>query len=203
MSRRSCGGSRIVEVILILRRLLWTLPQTRRTARSADPSRTNETATFLGLSRMNHPLRGHTAAPLERALVQLKGQARVRSLKECLQREQRQSDLARRSELCNPEQTRSWLWSINKAVDPCLEPRLYSVAVRLMLGAEFVSGGSLCGGCGKTILDSQASLATCCHSAAVTIGHHRIRDVLAMCFAVADPATVIELAGLVHSKPTL
>ena len=60
----------------------------------------------------------HTAAPLQRALVQLKGQARVRSLMECLRREQRQSDLARISELCNPEQTRSWLWSINKAVDP-------------------------------------------------------------------------------------
>ena len=61
----------------------------------------------------------------------------------------------------------------------------------------------MCGGCGKKVLDAQGTHATCCHSAAVTIGHNRIRDVLAMGFAVTDPATVIEPAGLVPSRPTL
>ena len=145
----------------------------------------------------------HAAASIQRSLVQLKGQAKLRSLKASLQRDNRQVDLARLAELCNPEQCRSWLWSINKAVDPCLEPRLYSVAVRLMLGVDFVSGDSSCGGCGKKILDAQASHATCCHGAAVTIGHNRIRDVLAMGFAVSDPATTIEPAGLVPSNPAL
>ena len=135
--------------------------------------------------------------------MRLKGKARVRTMMAALQNENRQADLARLAELLSPEQDRSWLWSINNAVDPCLEPRLCSVAVRLMLGAELVGEDTVCGGCGKKVLDVRGYHATCCPGAAVTIGHNRIRDVLAMGFAVGDPGTVIELAGLVPSNPSL
>ena len=72
-----------------------------------------------------------------------------------------------------------------------------------MLGADMADGNALCGGCGKKVLDAKCVHATCCHGAAVTIGHNRIRDVLAMGFAVADPATNIEPLGLVPSRPSL
>ena len=146
---------------------------------------------------------GHKAVRLQRDLMHLKGQARTRNLMASLRIGNRQADVARLTDLLSDQQDRSWLWSINKSVDACLEPRLYSVAVRLMLGAEMVSDDALCGGCGKRVLDPCAAHATCCHGAAVTIGHNRIRDLLAMGFAVADPATSIEPAGLVASKPDL
>ena len=55
--------------------------------------------------------------------MRLRGEARLAALTASLRDSNQQADLARLAELVSCEQERSWIWSINKAVDPCLEPR--------------------------------------------------------------------------------
>ena len=52
-------------------------------------------------------------------------------------------------------------------------------------------------------MDIQGRHALCCMGAATTIGHNRVRDVIAMGLAMADPGTVVEPLGLVPTRPEL
>ena len=52
-------------------------------------------------------------------------------------------------------------------------------------------------------MDVQGRHALCCLGAETTIGHNRLRDVIAMGLAMADPGTVIEPQGLVPTMPQL
>ena len=61
----------------------------------------------------------------------------------------------------------------------------------------------VCNGCGVREMDVQGRHALCCMGAATTIGHNRVRDVIAMGLAMADPGTVVEPLGLVPTRPEL
>jgi hypothetical protein len=147
---------------------------------------------------------GHYAGPLQRALSAISDEANRRERASTLQREGKHADLRRLAELRDGEdQERSWLWAIRRGVEPTMPPADYALAVRTMLGASVLIQPMVCGGCGKAVLDTQGRHALCCLGAATTIGHNRVRDVVAMGLACADPGTVIEPAGLVPSRPDL
>jgi hypothetical protein len=121
-----------------------------------------------------------------------------------LESEGRHADLRRLAELrASEDQERSWLWAIRRGSEPTLAPADYSLAVRAMLGATVLSQPMVCGGCGSRVMDVQGRHALCCLGAETTIGHNRLRDVIAMGLAMADPGTVVEPLGLVPSMPQL
>ena len=143
------------------------------------------------------------APKLQRALFGLIDEARLRRLGALLHSEGRDSDVRRIRELRSKEQDPSWIWSINKVTGPTLEPLHHSVAVRAMLGADFLFSPMLCHGCSSRMLDVQGCHALCCLGGASTVGHNKVRDVVALGMAVVDPATVTEAPGLVRSRPEL
>ena len=121
-----------------------------------------------------------------------------------LEAEGRHADLRRLAELRQDEdQERSWLWAIRRGAEPTLTSADYALAVRAMLGASMLIEPMVCSGCGIHVMDVQGRHAMCCLGAATTIGHNRVRDVIAMGLAMADPGTVIEPMGLVPSRPSL
>ena len=136
------------------------------------------------------------APKLQRALFGLIDEARLRRLGALLHSEGRDSDVRRIRELRSKEQDPSWIWSINKVTGPTLEPLHHSVAVRAMLGADFLFSPMLCHGCSSRMLDVQGCHALCCLGGASTVGHNKVRDVVALGVAVVDPATVTEAPGL-------
>ena len=146
----------------------------------------------------------HFAGPLQRALSAVQDGVRDGELNAKLESEGRHADLRRLAELrASEDQERSWLWAICRGSEPTISPADYSLAVRAMLGATVLIQPMVCNGCGVRVMDVQGRHALCCMGAATTIGHNRVRDVIAMGLAMADPGTVVEPLGLVPTRPEL
>ena len=142
--------------------------------------------------------------PLQHALTAVQGTVRDRQLVVKLETEGQHADLRRLAELRAVEdQERSWLWAIRRGTEPTLAPSDYALAVRAMLGASLLIEPMVCSGCGIHMMDVQGRHAMCRMGAATMVGHNRVRDVIAMGLAMADPGTVVEPLGLVPSRPNL
>ena len=94
----------------------------------------------------------------------------------------------------------SWLWSLNPAHGPRLDASEYGDAVRLRLGASMVEGSVPCRRCGALVTGCGAHGLTC-GGAGDTVGHNRVRDVVHALAVAADPASCLEPAGLIASRP--
>lgn len=86
---------------------------------------------------------------------------------------------------------------------PVLPAKEWVIAMRARLGAPIFNTDSVCGCCDGHRMDATGYHALCCAMAESTVGHNRIRDCLAECFAGADPGTVIEVPGLCPRAPSL
>ena len=100
-------------------------------------------------------------------------------------------------------QDHSWIEAINPGKGATMAPHEWTTAVRLRLGANLTPTARICGACGEQTLDPQCYHALCCAQGESTRGHNLVRDVLAETFALADPTTDKEVAGLVPDKPDL
>ena len=144
----------------------------------------------------------HLAGSLQHGVSAVQDGVRDQEMTEKLAAEGRHADLRRLAELRDPEdQERSWLWAIRRGKETTLVSADYSLAVRAMLGASVLIQPMVCSGCGIRVLDVQGRHALCCMGAETTIGHNRVRDVVAMGLAMADPGTIVEPQGLVPSMP--
>ena len=112
-------------------------------------------------------------------------------------------DALRLDELRDPHQDHSWLLSLNPEVDVVLPEDEWIMAMRIRLGCPVVSGEHVCRCCGTKILDRQGYHALCCSLAESTRGHNSARDSLLAGFAVSDPGSAKEVAGLIPSAPDL
>ena len=73
--------------------------------------------------------------------------------------------------------------------------------MRLRLGAVHILADMVCSLCGRCMLDGKAYHALCCDRAHSTIGHNRVRDIVAAHFSKADPGTATEVEGLCPRDP--
>ena len=98
-------------------------------------------------------------------------------------------------------QNHDWWKTLNHNTNSLLSANDWVTAMRLRLGAVHSLSDNVCAICGVRMLDSKAYHALCCARSQSTIGHNRVRDIIAGHFAKADPGTAIEVAGLCPQDP--
>ena len=131
----------------------------------------------------------HPAAPvgagaprLQRQLVRITDACVARGL---LRRVRAAGDWDREhllAELCSPDVSHEWLWSLHQEKGDALSPDDYVAAARLRLGAAGPAEAMPCACCGNAVIGPTGLHALLCARGPSTRGHNAIRDEL---YAVA------------------
>lgn len=105
---------------------------------------------------------------------------------------------ARLRDLSSPNSAHDWLWAINPAHGEVLAPRHFLTALRLRLGLSLTSDYSCtmpCNGCGVEVTAAAfPPHALLCARGERTLGHNRVRDLLATYCKMVDGRTRVEVA---------
>ena len=106
------------------------------------------------------------------------------------------------ADLRAPETDHTWLWALSNADGSEVQPREFTTAVRLRVGADIIGSEAACACCGKP-LDRRCLHALRCAPGESTRGHNWVVNTLADAAALSDNSTKVEPRGLVGSRPSL
>ena len=146
-----------------------------------------------------HP-HSYSSPGLQHDLVQVLDKHRARNELHLASAERRWDDVARLRELMDPSSDASWIWALNTHHGAHLDPEDFSLAVRIYLGAEIVSGTTVCSWCERVCIGGPCTHALACGGAGESEGHNRIRNAVHGLASIADPTSCLEPTGLVPSR---
>ena len=107
------------------------------------------------------------------------------------------------AELCSPDVSHEWLWSLHPDKGDALSPDDYVAAARLRLGAAGPTEAVPCACCGNAVIGPTGLHALLCARGPSTRGHNAIRDELYAVASSLDATSEREPGGLIPSHPGL
>jgi hypothetical protein len=107
------------------------------------------------------------------------------------------------AELCSPDVSHEWPWSLHPDKGDALSPDDYVAAARLRLGAAGPTEAVPCACCGNAVIGPTGLHALLCARGPSTRGHNAIRDELYAVASSLDATSEREPGGLIPSHPGL